>query len=113
MPFMHSESSDEHEKAVRLIEDMVEDIKAVVDNQPQLSNDSNRGDEELLKCMGIIAANKEAAIRLCDSQFQFELKHKVIIDKFGRYPHRNDPLGRATTKAEQDFLDNGGDTFGG
>lgn len=35
---------------------------------------------------------------------EFELKHKVIIDKFGRYPHRNELLGRASTDEELAFL---------
>ncbi len=34
----------------------------------------------------------------------FELKHKGIIEKFGRYPHRNDVLGRVSTAAEIEFL---------
>ena len=34
----------------------------------------------------------------------FELKHKVIIDRFGRYPHRNALLGRTSTAEEIDFL---------
>lgn len=35
---------------------------------------------------------------------KFELKHKVIIDRFGRYPHRNRVLGRASTAEEIEFL---------
>ncbi|ENV94922.1 hypothetical protein F937_01029 [Acinetobacter calcoaceticus ANC 3680] len=34
----------------------------------------------------------------------FEKKHKVIIDRFGRYPHRNAILGRASTPEETEFL---------
>lgn len=34
----------------------------------------------------------------------FEHKHKVIIDRFGRYPHRNDILGRTSTEDEIEFL---------
>lgn len=34
----------------------------------------------------------------------FELKHKVIIDRFGRYPHRNTILGRTSTAEEVEFL---------
>ncbi len=34
----------------------------------------------------------------------FELKHKAIIEKFGRYPHRNEVLGRVSTEAEIEFL---------
>lgn len=39
-----------------------------------------------------------------DEQLDFELRHKAIIDKFGRYPHRNEILGRASTAAEIEFL---------
>lgn len=34
----------------------------------------------------------------------FAHKHKVIIDRFGRYPHRNKILGRETTAEEAEFL---------
>lgn len=34
----------------------------------------------------------------------FEIKHKVIIDQFGRYPHRNQILGRESTAEEVVFL---------
>ncbi len=34
----------------------------------------------------------------------FEFKHKAIIDRFGRYPHRNAVLGRDSTPAELLFL---------
>ena len=34
--------------------------------------------------------------------------HADIVRRFGRFPHRNRILGRATTAAEQAFLDEGG-----
>ena len=34
--------------------------------------------------------------------------HADIIRRFGRFPHRNAVLGRATTPEEQEFLDAGG-----
>jgi uncharacterized protein (DUF924 family) len=34
--------------------------------------------------------------------------HAEIIRRFGRFPHRNPILGRATTREEQAFLDGGG-----
>lgn len=37
--------------------------------------------------------------------------HREVIEKFGRFPHRNPALGRDTTPEEQAFLDGGG--FGG
>lgn len=36
--------------------------------------------------------------------YHYELRHKAIIDHFGRYPHRNNILGRVSTPAEQEFL---------
>jgi uncharacterized protein (DUF924 family) len=43
-----------------------------------------------------------------DGLGKFATVHRDIIAKFGRFPHRNSALGRATTAAEQDFLDAGG-----
>lgn len=34
--------------------------------------------------------------------------HHSIVTRFGRFPHRNAALGRVTTAAEQQFLDDGG-----
>ncbi len=41
----------------------------------------------------------------------FEIKHKVIIDRFGRYPHRNEVLGRESSTEEQAFLQQPGSSF--
>ncbi len=35
---------------------------------------------------------------------QYEILHKEIIDRFGRYPHRNEILGRDSTPEEIEFL---------
>jgi len=42
---------------------------------------------------------------------EFELKHKAIIDRFGRYPHRNRVLGRDSTSDEVAFLKQPGSSF--
>lgn len=42
---------------------------------------------------------------------QFELRHKAIIDRFGRYPHRNRILGRSSTQEEIEFLQQPGSSF--
>ena len=41
----------------------------------------------------------------------FELKHKAIIERFGRYPHRNGILGRESTQEEIEFLKQPGSGF--
>ena len=41
----------------------------------------------------------------------FELRHQVIIARFGRFPHRNALLGRTSTAEEMAFLDEPGSSF--
>jgi uncharacterized protein (DUF924 family) len=58
----------------------------------------------------------ETALRLFQalglkSNLDFELRHKAIVDRFGRYPHRNAILGRACTDEELDFLKQPGSSF--
>jgi uncharacterized protein (DUF924 family) len=58
----------------------------------------------------------EQAVELFDGpgmekNLEFELKHKEIIDRFGRYPHRNTILGRESTPEEIEFLKNPGSSF--
>lgn len=43
--------------------------------------------------------------------YEFELRHKSIINRFGRYPHRNGILGRASTQEELEFLKRPGSRF--
>ncbi|KGJ92857.1 DUF924 family protein [Colwellia psychrerythraea] len=42
---------------------------------------------------------------------EFELKHKEIIERFGRYPHRNNILNRQSTAEELEFLNQPGSSF--
>lgn len=42
---------------------------------------------------------------------KYELLHKAIIDRFGRYPHRNAVLGRESTAEEIEFLKQPGSRF--
>ena len=43
---------------------------------------------------------------------EYAVLHYKIIDDFGRFPHRNDLLGRESTQAELKYLIEGGATFG-
>lgn len=62
-------------------------------------------------------ADQDLACRLSEVHLQetgdaatlkWAVLHREIIEKFGRFPHRNDCLGRTTTPEEQAFLDVGG-----
>lgn len=46
-----------------------------------------------------------------EDNFNYELRHKEIIDRFGRYPHRNELLGRESTAQEIEFLSQPGSSF--
>lgn len=46
-----------------------------------------------------------------ENNYKFELMHKKIIDRFGRYPHRNEILGRVSTAEEKQFLKSPGSRF--
>ncbi len=46
-----------------------------------------------------------------ESSYDFELRHKSIIDRFGRYPHRNIILGRESSAEEIAFLALAGSNF--
>lgn len=45
------------------------------------------------------------------NNLEYEYRHKEIIDRFGRYPHRNAILGRESTQEEQVFLTQAGSHF--
>jgi len=39
------------------------------------------------------------------------VRHKAVVDRFGRFPHRNAALGRASTPEEEAFLAEPGSSF--
>ena len=58
----------------------------------------------------------EAAVELfsqegLENSLEWELKHQVIIEQFGRYPQRNAILGRDSTPQEVAFLQQPGSSF--
>jgi uncharacterized protein (DUF924 family) len=60
-----------------------------------------------------VLADQDRCLRLYESYgdantLKFANIHRNIIVKFGRFPHRNQVLGRVTTAAEFDFLKSGG-----
>ncbi|MCZ4304075.1 DUF924 domain-containing protein [Zoogloeaceae bacterium G21618-S1] len=46
-----------------------------------------------------------------DSTYDYALRHQAVITQFGRFPHRNAILGRASTPAEEAFLNTPGSGF--
>lgn len=59
------------------------------------------------------AARQRQAVELFSAlgdaeSLQWAVVHEDVIQRFGRFPHRNAALGRTTTAEEQAFLDAGG-----
>ena len=46
-----------------------------------------------------------------ESNLDFERRHRAIVERFGRYPHRNVVLGRSSSEAEIAFLKTPGSSF--
>ncbi|MBO0440806.1 DUF924 family protein [Candidatus Enterococcus ikei] len=46
-----------------------------------------------------------------EHNLEFENKHRDILVRFGRYPHRNEILGRSSTEEEITFLKEPGSSF--
>lgn len=49
--------------------------------------------------------------RIFDSSLQAAVQHRTIIQRFGRFPHRNRVLGRENTPEELEWLATGGRQF--
>ncbi len=60
-------------------------------------------------------ADQDRAVELCrplgGDAFRYALRHREVIRRFGRFPHRNAVLGRAGTAEELAFLEQPGSSF--
>ncbi|KAK7408382.1 hypothetical protein QQX98_009422 [Neonectria punicea] len=108
LPLMHSESATSHEKCAHGYALLAEDVEVLAEGPgaPDADGLEKRAREAVQR-------DVDAARSLAGTYVAFEKRHQVIIEQFGRYPHRNEALGRQTTAAEREYLENGGETFGG
>ncbi len=60
----------------------------------------------------LAASVPPATAKKLQSSLDYANRHRDIIARFGRFPHRNKLLGRASTAAEREYLSQGGATFG-
>ncbi len=84
LPFEHSESLAHQDQAIELFDRLKADPSEIVSEQ------------------------KELFAMLLD----YAHRHRDVIVKFGRFPHRNARLGRADTPEETEFLKQPGASFG-
>ena len=81
MPFMHSEALADQDRCVEL-------FTRLRDEQT---------DDESKKYVG--------------NSLDFAERHRAIVQRFGRFPHRNAMLGRSSTAEEVEFLKQPGSSF--
>lgn len=82
IPFMHSEDIDMQEKSLKYFSGLLEEYK-----------------------------EPESVADVVSNSYKFAVKHYDIIKRFGRYPHRNEILGRESTPEEKKFLEQPGSSF--
>ena len=67
------------------------------------------------KAVSLIGAIRDEAAagekELFENYFQYAWRHFQVIEQFGRFPHRNEILGRKSTQEEQVFLKKPGSSF--
>jgi uncharacterized protein (DUF924 family) len=61
----------------------------------------------------LVLSDQGRSVRLHEAfgdpeRLKYAAIHRDIVVKFGRFPHRNRAMGRDTTPAEQEFLDDAG-----
>lgn len=78
LPLEHAEESGTQKESVRRFQVLFEEVKA-------------EGESDTL-------------VELARTAYDYALRHAEIIERFGRFPHRNKILGRVLTKEEKEFL---------
>lgn len=80
---------------------------------PYQHSESLKIQEEGMALYRKLAAEASAEEKaLCTEVLQFAERHYNLIQRFGRFPHRNKALGRLSTPQEESYLTNGGFRFG-
>jgi uncharacterized protein (DUF924 family) len=68
---------------------------------------------ESVRLSSAIAREAPAAWRpILERYLDFARQHLALIERFGRFPHRNRILGRTSTPAEEAYVRGGGASFG-
>jgi len=107
LPLQHSEEPKIHELSMRENARIFTDIKALVDGPDTIAE----GNNSMKYCRNFLSENRDGIERWETMLLSFASRHKVIIDRFGRYPHRNEAMGRKSTEEELKYLAEGGETF--
>lgn len=97
MPLMHSENLGDH----GLLEGKIRGMEKDVEEDLKLTGLMETGEDGEDGPMGYLNHMRDS-----------ERTHRGILERFGRYPHRNGVLGRVETGEERAWLEGGGSRFG-
>jgi uncharacterized protein (DUF924 family) len=107
LPLQHSEKLEVHELSIKEHVRVLTDMKDLMAS----SDEAVDGNAKLKECRKFLLENRQAVDKWEDILAGFARRHKTVIDRFGRYPHRNQALGRESTVEEAKYLAEGGETF--
>ena len=68
-------------------------------------------DESVAACRRLVMEAPDALKATFASSLEYAERHQKVIHRFGRFPHRNKILGRASTPEELTWLKEGGESF--
>ncbi|NNE38403.1 MAG: DUF924 domain-containing protein [Gammaproteobacteria bacterium] len=107
-------------KAINLVHDGIRKaidkklrlIEQVFFNMPLMHSES-MADQELsiLQFKKIVESAQDEEKERLQVNVNYAVSHRDIIQRFGRYPHRNTALGRESTPEEIEFLQQPGSSF--
>ncbi|MGE3724802.1 MAG: DUF924 family protein [Candidatus Sericytochromatia bacterium] len=69
--------------------------------------------DQAVSCLQALQAQAPSGLEgAIDSFVDYAFKHREVIQRFGRFPHRNARLGRPSSPEEMNFLSQPGSSFG-
>ncbi|KAK0618817.1 hypothetical protein B0T14DRAFT_536873 [Immersiella caudata] len=107
LPLQHSEDREIHELSMKEHARVFTDMKELM----ALPEDAVGNGAELKECRKFLLENRDNVDKWEDMLVGFGRRHTAVIDRFGRYPHRNQALSRESTDEEVKYLAEGGETF--
>ncbi|MBS1269588.1 MAG: hypothetical protein MAG794_00539 [Gammaproteobacteria bacterium] len=60
----------------------------------------------------LLESSPESFRSFAENSYEHAVLHCDIVERFGRFPHRNESLGRRSTGPEKQYLEQGGHRFG-
>lgn len=79
---------------------------------PMMHSEDLKDQDRCVELFEILRDEKRGSHRAAaESQVDFAVRHREIIQQFSRFPHRNAFLGRASTDREVEFLEQPGSSF--